>query len=48
MVALKGKGKPQLIIDDKKNKSKAKPDFASGKKKYTAKVAAHLQKMGAY
>ena len=29
---------PQLIIDDKKNKSKAKPDFAIGKKKYTAEL----------
>ena len=29
---------PQLIIDDKNNKSKAKPDFAIGKKKYTAEL----------
>ena len=29
---------PQLIIDDKKNKSKTKPDFAIGKKKYTAEL----------
>ena len=29
---------PRLIIDDKNKKSKAKPDFALGKKKYTAEL----------
>ena len=29
---------PQLIIDDKKSKSKTKPDFAIGKTKYTAEL----------
>jgi type I restriction enzyme M protein len=29
---------PQLIIDDKNKKSKAKPDFAIGKKKYSAEL----------
>ena len=29
---------PQLIIDDKNRKTKAKPDFALGKKKYTAEL----------
>ena len=29
---------PQLIIDDKNKKTKAKPDFALGKKKYTAEL----------
>ena len=35
---LKKAAQPHLIIDDKNNKSKAKPDFAIGKKKYTAEL----------